>query len=354
MLQGIPFEHGALGGEAGHAEGGQDVGREQGVLVEGGGVEAHRIDGGHAGFPVVALEVAGHRADGVSGAVEQIDLAVTVEVHRIPCPAGGHELRHTHCAGVAATCVERIGAGAVVQVQELLQLALEVGAALGCTRVAGGEVEGQGGQCIHHPEAAHLLAVDRLHPDDAHDDLGGHAVFLLGPLQCGAVVLPEAHAGADTHRVDEAAAVHAPVLRCAHRRWCHQPADGGQLAGLAHHVAHPGRVHVAAGGHVIGKGHGGRAVGVPRGGLRLAGGAAGLVARGRFFRRILCICGGNTCAYSYQNGSKSEKRGSAVSHHRGLAAGQASWWNSRRRACSARVAWVEEDVPCAVLSPPGA
>ena len=101
--------------------------------------------------------------------------------------------------------------------QELLQLAAKEFAALGCARMGLGEIESKRGQGIDHAEVAHLLPVDGFHADDADDDLGRHAEFLLGALQRGLVVLPEPHAGADADRVDEAAAVHTPVLGRARR-----------------------------------------------------------------------------------------------------------------------------------------
>ena len=58
--------------------------------------------GWHAGLPLEGSEIVGNRANGVGGTVEQVNFAVTVKVDRIPDPARGHELRHTHGAGVAA------------------------------------------------------------------------------------------------------------------------------------------------------------------------------------------------------------------------------------------------------------
>ena len=159
-----------------------------------------------------------------------------------------------------------------MQRKELLQLPAEVRTALGGTRVAGGEVERQCGERIGHAEVAHLLPVDGFHTDDAHDDFGRHAVFLLGPLQRCAVLLPEAHPGADTDGVDEPAAVNRPVFRGTRAGRCHEAGDGGQLARLANGLAHPFRVHAAARGHIVGKSHGIGAGGVAGGTLGLGSG----------------------------------------------------------------------------------
>jgi hypothetical protein len=67
--------------------------------------------------------------------------------------------------------------------------------------------EGQRGQGVEHAEAAGVAAVHGFHADDADDDLGRHAVGRFGPRQRGGVLVPEAHAGIDADRLDEA-------LRC--------------------------------------------------------------------------------------------------------------------------------------------
>jgi hypothetical protein len=70
------------------------------------------------------------------------------------------------------------------------------------------------------------------------------------------VFLPEPHAGADAHGVDEAAAVHAPVLGRAFGGRQHQAWAPAQKARLAHGLAHPFAVQPAALCQVVGKLHG--------------------------------------------------------------------------------------------------
>ena len=50
-------QHCAFGGEAGHAEGGQDVGQQQGFEVELFRVEADVVMGGHVGLPAEGFEI---------------------------------------------------------------------------------------------------------------------------------------------------------------------------------------------------------------------------------------------------------------------------------------------------------
>ena len=220
----------------------------------------------------MALEVVGHGANGVRGAPEQIDAAVAIKVHGKPGPAGRHELPQPHGARVAAAHLERIDVGAVGQAQPLLQLAAEEFGALFGARVSCREVKRQGGERVHHAEVAHLLAVDGLYPDDADDDLGGHTVFLLGAGQGVAVFLPKPHACADADGVDEAAAVHAPVLGRAFGGRQHELGHRAQKTRLAHRLAHPFAVQPPALCQVVGKLHGIVALGI--GGAALHGVAA--------------------------------------------------------------------------------
>ncbi len=117
------------------------------------------------------------------------------------------------------------------------------------------EVEGQRGQRIDHAEVAHVAAVDGLDADDADDDLGRHAVLGFGAGQRVGVGAPEAHAGRDADRVDEAAAVDAPVLRRAPGRRQHQARHVRQQARAADGRAHPCAIEVAPLGHVVGELH---------------------------------------------------------------------------------------------------
>jgi hypothetical protein len=122
--------------------------------------------------------------------------------------------------------------------------------------VLGRKVEGERGQRVDDAEVAHVLAVDRLHADDADDDLRRHAELGLRLRQRAAVALPEAHAGADAQRLDEAAAVRAPVLGRAARGRQHQARHLAQEHGLADGLARPFGVQAAAPGHLVGPAHG--------------------------------------------------------------------------------------------------
>jgi len=165
--------------------------------------------------------------------------------------------------------------------------------------VCGRKIKGQGGQRVHYPEVAHLLTVDGFHADDAHDGLRGHAKFAFGTRQRVGVVLPKAQARADAHRVDEAAAVHPPVLGRALGRRQHELGHLGQKARLPNGLAHPFAVQVAALCQVVGKlqrlwtrGVDGAAV---RCGAAGGGGSLG-------FARILVFLGASAygyCASSY-------------------------------------------------------
>ncbi|MCY1209486.1 hypothetical protein D9M72_211390 [compost metagenome] len=256
MLQAFALGHGARGHETVGAEGRQDVGRQQQRLLQARFLEMHRIDRRHARRPAEALEVARHRADHVDRVVHEVDAAVAVEVDRVLGDAAGHELRHAHGAGVAAHGRERVVGGAAFGAQEAFELAAEEGDALGRARVALREVEGQRGQRIDHAEVAHVAAVDGLDADDADDDFRRHAVGGLGARERLGVGAPEAHAGRDAHRVDEAAAVGLPVLHGADGARQHQARHVGQEARGTDGGAHPVAVEVAALGDIVGERHG--------------------------------------------------------------------------------------------------
>ena len=259
---------------------------------------------GLAAAPLESLEVARHRADGVRRAARQVDPAVTIEVHGVLHHARRHELRHAHGAGVAAQRRQGVGAGAVRQRQELLQFAGEERLAGGSPRVGCGEIEGQRGQRVQHAVAAQLLAVQGFHADDADDDLCRHAVLPFGALQRRAVGLPERDAGADADRVDEAAAIQAPVLGGSPRRWQHQARDARQVVRLADGLAHPFAVQVAAFGHVVGPAHHVLAGGVGRPHGRLAHRGGPLRAPRLLFQAIFGPSQRRMDQSSYNNNSK--------------------------------------------------
>ena len=74
----------------------------QNILLQFWTVQGHLVMCGHARFPAKGLEVTRHRADGVNGAVDQVDAAVISEVHSKTRPAGGHELEPAHGAFAVA------------------------------------------------------------------------------------------------------------------------------------------------------------------------------------------------------------------------------------------------------------
>jgi hypothetical protein len=85
------------------------------------------------------LQEAGDAADGVGGALAQVDAVVAVEIDGIVALAARHELRDAHGAGVGALDVERADAVFARQQQELLEFAAEK---FGARRV----IEGQRGE----------------------------------------------------------------------------------------------------------------------------------------------------------------------------------------------------------------
>ena len=136
--------------------------------------------------------------------------------------------------------------------------------------MAGGIVEGQRGERIHHPKAAGVAAINGFNANDADDDFGRYAVFGFGTRQRSAVGLPEIHTGPNADRVNKAAAVNTPVLDESLRGRLHQPRHGGVEARLANGLPHPLRVQIEPAGQVVGKLHRIRARGVERP-LRLFG-----------------------------------------------------------------------------------
>ena len=256
MLERIALQHRSFGAEAGDAEGGENVGGHQGVEVEFGLVKRHRVVRWHAGLPIEGLEVICDGANDVGGAVEQIHLAVTIEINSVLHPAGGHELRHAHGPGEAAAQAHGVGLGAVGQAQILLQLALEKLAALLCTRMRIREIKRQRGQCVDHSKVTGLLSKNGLHANDANDDFRRHAVFILRPGQCRPVGSPELYALLDAVAVDVAGSVNAPVFCSALGGWRHVLDRLRHLARLTNRFSHPVRVQIAACGDVIGQLHG--------------------------------------------------------------------------------------------------
>ena len=135
-------------------------------------------------LPAVDSQEARHAADGIDRAVDQIDTAIAVEVGGIAADAAGHELRGADGAGVGAPGRQRIQAVLAAVQQELLQLLAEVS---GARR----KVEGQRGERLDGGEFAGVATVEGFHADDGDDDLGRHAMFLRGALQCAGMLFPE-------------------------------------------------------------------------------------------------------------------------------------------------------------------
>ena len=139
----------------------------------------------------------------------------------------------------------------------MLEFVTEKGCAVAFWRFR--KIEGQGGQSIHHTEVAHVAAIDGLHPDDADDDLCRYAELCFGALQGGSILAPKFHASLNANRVDEAAAVDAPILpdhaRAGGLHGTHKTLHSGDEAGLADGLAHPFFVEISALGHVVCKAH---------------------------------------------------------------------------------------------------
>ena len=87
--------------------------------------------GRHACLPLEGSEVIGHRANDIGFVRKQINVLITVKIDCKLGPTGGHELRQTHGACVAAFDLGRFDFFFGDHDQELRQLFGEKGLALG-------------------------------------------------------------------------------------------------------------------------------------------------------------------------------------------------------------------------------
>ena len=138
------------------------------------------------------------------------------------------------------------------QRQQGLELFAEEGTAVAASA---GEVEGEGGQRIEHPEGAHVAPVEGLHPDHRHHHLGRHTPAGVRALEPARMRAPEAQAGVDACTVDEARAVGRPVLGRARWRGHDEPLHGGQPARQGELRLHPLELESAALRDVLREGH---------------------------------------------------------------------------------------------------
>ena len=134
----------------------------------------------------------------------------------------------------------------MVQRQEKLQFAAEIGGALGRARVRLRKVQSKRHERDDDPKVAHLLAVNRLDSNDSDDTLSGNAKLVSGTLKCRPVGFPKLDAGADANRIDEAAAVQRTVFYRAGRRWLHQLCHNTRQIGVAQDATRPRGVQGAA------------------------------------------------------------------------------------------------------------
>ena len=118
------------------------------------------------------------------------------------------------------------------------------------------EVKSQRGQRIHHAKCAHLLTIDGFHTNDAHDDLSGHAGFTFGARQAVPVLLPEFHTRLNAVRINEATAVHTPVLGGANGGRLDVFGNLRQIASLTNGRTYPSGVQLPTERDVIGRQHG--------------------------------------------------------------------------------------------------
>ena len=286
----------------------------------------------HAALPAVLAQEIGHRADRVDRAVDQVHMAVAIEVDREAPPAARHELAPAHRAGVRALHRHRIQAVLARQDQELAQLLAEEGAAVArAGRQRRGVVEAQRRQRVQHAEAAHDPAVEGLHADHRRDHFRRHAIGRLRARERRLVRRPEGQPGLQPLRLDEALTVGAPVLRLSRRPRQDQPLhrrlrtrqrqDRAQfLAPVAERL----RLRVGEGHDVVAVAIGWRRRGLARrllhGGLRLRG-RVRLVGRLRQRRRGGQAghqrCGGHR---GLEQGTEEDAagRGAADSGHAGL------------------------------------
>ncbi|MNP01653.1 hypothetical protein D3C76_934770 [compost metagenome] len=153
----------------------------------------------------MALEITGDAADGIVRVVPDIDVAVSVEVHRIGAKAARHELRQAHGAGVGALEGQWVDLLFPGQQQELTQFLAEK---FGTGRI----VETEGRQGVNYPEITGIAAKKGLNADNRDNYLRRHAVFLLGTGQYGLMLAPEVDATGNTRIGDEHRPVFVPLL----------------------------------------------------------------------------------------------------------------------------------------------
>ena len=112
--------------------------------------------------------------------VQTCALPISIIVDRPFAIARRHELRHTHCARIAAFKVKNVLFFFFRHQQKLNQLVLEK---LGATRI----IKTQSTQSIGNTEAACVFAVVGLNPDNRHNQLGRYTVFARHIIDNGTV-----------------------------------------------------------------------------------------------------------------------------------------------------------------------
>ncbi|MNQ66065.1 hypothetical protein D3C85_805440 [compost metagenome] len=153
----------------------------------------------------MTFEITGDAADRIIRVVPDIDVAVTVEIHRVSAKAARHELRQAHGPGVRAFEGQWIDLFFTRQQQELTQFLAEK---FGTGRI----VETERGQGIDHPVITGITSEKGFNANDRHDDLCRHAVFLLGTGQRRLVLTPEVHTACNARIGDEHRTVFFPLL----------------------------------------------------------------------------------------------------------------------------------------------
>ena len=126
------------------------------------------------------LHIIGNRSGNVADIVPNIAVSVAIIIDRPFAIARRHELRHTHCARIAAFKVKNVLFFLFRHQQKLNQLVLEK---LGATRI----IKTQSTQSIGNAETARVFAVVGLNPDNRHNQLGRYTVFARHIIDNGTV-----------------------------------------------------------------------------------------------------------------------------------------------------------------------
>ncbi len=195
------------------------------------------------------LQIIGDAGEDVGPVVPQVRVTRTGLVDRVAQEIRGHELRHTHCAGVGALRGERVEYTIAAEQHELLEFLLKEFAA---RRI----VESQGRKRVEYAVTAGDAAEGGFGADDAKQVLRRHVALHRNGIEQLAVLAPEPGARVDAIAGNETRPVFPPRERFF-RRPVHGFDDPGLRLGLGEQRKGGGAIE-APGDHAV---HEGRDVG---------------------------------------------------------------------------------------------